>query len=142
MRLRESRRLKTLKAMIAICLAKVIQSNISAISRLKSQCQNGVESRKKSSTKRQTRKRYVSLKNGLLIATSGERKFLVKQGKLGRINDMGTKKQAQIIVRLAHLITNRSERLSNQESLSASVSIKLTQEIKTYCFLIRVFQEN
>lgn len=55
---------------------------------------------------------------------------------------MGTKKQAQIIVRLAHLITSRSERLSNQESLSASVSIKLTQEIKTYCFLIRAFQEN
>ncbi len=55
---------------------------------------------------------------------------------------MGTKKQAQIITRLAHLITKRSERLSNQNSLSPSVSIKLTQEIKTYCFLIRVFQEN
>ena len=132
MRLRESRRLKTLKAMIAICLAKVIQSNISAISRLKSQCQNGVENRKKSSTKRQIRKRYVSLKNELLTAIS----------KTGRINDMGTKKQARIIAQLAHLITNRSERLSNQDSLSTSVSIKLTQEIRTYCFLIRVFQEN
>ncbi|MGI1803390.1 hypothetical protein ACRPK0_07250 [Limosilactobacillus reuteri] len=55
---------------------------------------------------------------------------------------MGTKKQAQIIARLAYLITNRSERLSNHDSLSTSVSIKLTQEIRTYCFLIRVFQEN
>lgn len=55
---------------------------------------------------------------------------------------MGTKKQEQIITRLAHLITDRSERLSNQASLSTSVSIKLTQEIRTYCFLIRVFQEN
>ena len=54
---------------------------------------------------------------------------------------MGTKKQARIIAQLAHLITNRSERLSNQDSLSTSVSIKLTQEIRTYCFLIRVFQE-
>jgi len=55
---------------------------------------------------------------------------------------MGTKKQEQIITCLAHLITKRSERLSNQECLSTSVSIKLTQEIRTYCFLIRVFQEN
>ena len=55
---------------------------------------------------------------------------------------MGTKKQARIIAPLAHLITNRSERLSNQDSLSTSGSIKLTQEIRTYCFLIRVFQEN
>ncbi len=37
---------------------------------------------------------------------------------------MGKNKQARVITKLAHLITKRSVRLSNQESLSASTSIK------------------
>lgn len=53
---------------------------------------------------------------------------------------MGKNKQARVITKLAHLITKRSVRLSNQESLSASTSIKLAQEIKTYSYLIRLYQ--
>ncbi|AGR65038.1 MULTISPECIES: hypothetical protein [Lactobacillaceae] len=55
---------------------------------------------------------------------------------------MGKNKQARVITKLAHLITKRSVRLSNQESLSASTSIKLAQEIKTYSYLIRLYQGN
>lgn len=55
---------------------------------------------------------------------------------------MGKRKQVRLVARLAQLITNRSERLSSQANLSPVNSFKLTQEIKTYCYLIQIFQES